>query len=499
MKIIINIIFGFILTYSLAALAQTPEQATTNYFESIKNNPQKLSEFLKKMPKGGDLHNHHGGASYAENMISYAKNDNFCIEPDSFNADNNPQCPSTNLLKNISDYPDIYNSVINKWSMRGFHAGQESGHDHFFATFGKYSPITAQHSAEILTEIVQRAARQNEIYLELMVTPDNDASGMLGKKIGWDSDLKNLRNKLLRNGLETIVKDISTAIDANEVWLNKTLQCGTASAQAGCNVKVRYLYQILREQPPAQVFAQLLAGFEVSSKDSRFVGINMVQPEDGKLSMQDYKLHMSMIHFLHELYPNVNISLHAGELVPGLVSDAGLRFHINDAVHIAHAQRIGHGVDIAHEDNVSELLKYMSKNGILVEINLVSNAAILNVKGKDHPLLMYMRSAVPVALSTDDEGVLRTDMTKQYLTAVQNYQFSYPVLKNLVRNSIAYSFVAGKSLWRDRNYHYVVNDCSHDSFNSDKISATCQLFLNKSEKATLQWRLERQFNNFEKN
>lgn len=494
----IKYLFFLLLMMSHFSFAQTCEEITTNYFEKIKNNPQKLSEFLKKMPKGGDLHNHHGGASYAENMMRYAKDDNLCIEPNNFNADTNPQCPFPNLLKNINDYPDLYNTVINQWSMRDFQAGKESGHDHFFATFGKYSPILVKHSAEILTEIVNRAGKQNAIYLELMVTPDNNASGMLGKHIGWDPNLKKLRNQLLQNGLKPIIKNISTAIDADEAWLKKTLYCGTASAQAGCNVKVRYLYQIFREQPPAQVFAQLLAGFEMASQDSRFVGINMVQPEDGKISMQDYKLHMHMVEFLHELYPHVHISLHAGELVPGLVSDAGLRFHIHDAVLTAHAKRIGHGVDIEHEDHFTELLKYMSKQGILVEINLISNAAILNVKGKNHPLLMYIHAAVPVALSTDDEGVLRTDLTQQYLTAVQSFHFSYPILKILARNSIAYSFVQGQNLWRDRDYHSFVSACVHDSVETDKLSTSCEHFLNHNEKAQLQWNLEKQFVQFEK-
>ena len=58
---------------------------------------------------------------------------------------------------------------------------------------------------------------------------------------------------------------------------------------------VRYIYEALREQPPAQVFAQLLAGFELASKDPRFVGINLVQPEDGYISMRDYHLQMKMI------------------------------------------------------------------------------------------------------------------------------------------------------------------------------------------------------------
>ena len=62
------------------------------------------------------------------------------------------------------------------------------------------------------------------------------------------------------------------------------------------------------------VFAQLLAGFEAVSHDNRVVGLNLVQAEDGPISMRDYTLHMKMIAYLHKLYPKVPYSLHAGEL-----------------------------------------------------------------------------------------------------------------------------------------------------------------------------------------
>src|SRR5690606_14407681 len=87
----------------------------------------------------------------------------------------------------------LYNAIIDAWSMRNFVHYKESGHDHFFATFGKYMPALNKHTGDALAEVAERAESQNESYLELMVTPDNDASGMLGKKIGWDPDLTKMR------------------------------------------------------------------------------------------------------------------------------------------------------------------------------------------------------------------------------------------------------------------------------------------------------------------
>ncbi|MEX1185678.1 MAG: hypothetical protein WEA80_03730 [Gemmatimonadaceae bacterium] len=140
------------------------------------------------------------------------------------------------------------------------------------------------------------------------------------------------------------------------------------------------------------------------------------------------------------MYPGVRVSLHAGELASGLVPPEGLRFHVREAVEIAGASRIGHGVSVMHEDRPYELLAEMARRGVLVEINLTSNDVILGVKGRDHPLRAYLRAGVPVALSTDDEGVARSEMTMEYVRAVQEQLPGYPQLKAMARASLRHSF-----------------------------------------------------------
>src|SRR6185312_15611265 len=88
------------------------------------------------------------------------------------------------------------------------------------------------------------------------------------------------------------------------------LQCGTPKAAAGCNVTVRYLYQVSRAVPPEQAFSQILTGFELAKIDPRVVGLNLVQPEDWYIAMRDFSLQMRMLGYLHGVYPKVHISLH---------------------------------------------------------------------------------------------------------------------------------------------------------------------------------------------
>lgn len=487
--------FFMLLGFCSLSVAKTnAEQATADYLNTIQNNPKKLSIFLYNMPKGADLHNHLGGVSMAENMLHYAKHDNLCVNHTSFAVQRNLNCPKQYSVAHLLNFPILYNQVIDAWSMRNFRPGKESGHDHFFATFEKYLPILVKHRAEMVNEAVERACKENLLYLELMITPDNNSSGLLGSQFVWDAHFSRLREQLLKKGVLPIVLAISKQLDSYQQPLQTFLS--GAGKQYCPNFKLRYLYQVFREQPPQQVFAQLLTGFEIANRDPRVVGINLVQAEDGKISMRDYHLQMQMIGFLHQLYPRVKISLHAGELVPGLVPMSGLRFHIRQAIEIAQANRIGHGVDIRYEDHSKQLLQEMAKKKIVVEINLSSNAAILNVKGQQHPLLLYRQYHVPIVLSTDDEGVLRINLTKQFKIAVLNYHFSYRVLKQLVRNSIQYSFLPGASLWQDDNYKQPVS-CCIASLNAGQLSPSCQHFLSINEKADSQWKLEQQFQKFE--
>jgi hypothetical protein len=276
------------------------------------------------------------------------------------------------------------------------------------------------------------------------------------------------------------------------------LRCGTPQADPGCSVTVRYLYQVLRGLPREVVFAQILLGFELARTDPRFVGLNLVMPEDWYVPMRDFRLHMRIMDHMHNRYPGVHITLHAGELAMGLVPPEGLRFHIRESIAQGHAERIGHGVALMFENDSLGLLREMARKNVLVEINLTSNDVILGVKGMNHPLPVYQRYGVPVALATDDQGVSRSDMTHEYVRAVQTYGFSYPELKRMARQSLEHNFLPGKSLWVSTQPFRPVTGCAADQPDGGKLSSGCQIFLDGNEHAREQWRLEREFAGFEK-
>jgi adenosine deaminase len=493
-----------VIILSALAAAQTAEQKTSSYLDSVRRQPPLLLAFVHDMPKGGDLHNHLAGATYAEDMIDWAAGDNFCIDRTTSRllsppCDNCAKYTPKPAIRCAYDDHILYNQIVDAWSMRNWHPGDEPGHDHFFASFDKFEAATDAHTAESVATVANRAAREQVQYIEFMHTADGSAAIDLGMKLGWEPDFAKAREKLLATGLKEIVEATSKTLAEDQARVGTELQCGTANAQPGCNLTVRYLYQVLRGFPREAVFAEMVLGFELASSDPHFVGINLVMPEDWYVPIHDFNLHLAMLDYLHGVYPGVHIALHAGELAEGLVKPEDLSFHIRASVERGHAERIGHGVSVMQETDPIGLMKEMAARNVMVEINLTSNDVILGVSGDEHPLPVYIRNGVDVALSTDDEGVSRSDMTHEYLRAVESYHFSYPDMKRMTRMSIQHSFLPGESLWAETKGTFrPVGACASDIFGSDRPSAACAKFLSASERAREQWKLEAQFASFEK-
>jgi len=489
-------------------------RAARAYETAVRQGPLAVQSFLVHFPKGADLHVHLGGAVYAETFIRDAGEDGLCVDPAALKfvktTCGEPLVPAARLNGVLMPGDqDLYDRLIDSFSMRSFvPSAGFSGHDQFFGTFGRFGGIDKRHTGEWVDEVASRAAAQNQQYLELMETPAFGHAAGIAHEIGWPADkgspdFESLRKTLLDRGLRDEVAVDREHVREVEARRRELEHCGKPESAPACNVEIRYIYQVLRGWAPEQVFAQTLLGFEtveqsIKDHDGGFVGINFVMPEDGFVSMRDYTLQMKMVEYLHGLYPQVHISLHAGELAPGLVPPEGLRFHVRQAVELGHAERIGHGVDVMYEDDAPELLKEMERKHVMVEINLTSNDGILGIKGAEHPFPIYRAAHVPVALSTDDEGVSRIDITHEYVCAALEYHLSYADLKQLARTGMEHSFLSGESLWaRPDEFTTAASACKGQPLGAKKPSAGCKAFLDKNEKAAAQWELELRFRDFE--
>lgn len=498
---------------SLAAMlmvAATPAHAddtgaASALFDRLVSSPPRLRVFLQAMPKGGDLHNHLWGGPYAEQFMAWGGDKGLCASRKTLAIVAGPcKAPETEPLKDLGRrdepfYARMVESLSNRGRAQGLGVNDTTGHDDFFDTFDRFAPSAIAAPGAMVASARVSAAANGVSYLELMQDPGAVMEGgATGAAKPFDPNDFEAAYQRLAPALPTLVAKATAEVDAMDRDAAQRLGCDTAAAATpACAVTVRYQAFALRSQSPGFVFGQMATAFALADKDPRFVAVNIVAPEDGAVAVADFDLHMRMFRFLSAKYPAVKKSIHAGELDLGLVPPLALTHHIRDSVEIAGASRIGHGIDISYETDAPAVLARMARDRVAVEINLTSNDTILGVKGARHPLALYRAAGVPVVLSTDDEGVSRSDMTNEYVRAATEQGLTYGALKDIARAGIEYGFLPGASLWKDGKVGARIDAC-RDSDPAATPATACSTALAASEKARLQWKLERDFAAFER-
>jgi adenosine deaminase len=463
------------LTFSAPARAQgtparTDYQATRQYYDSLIAGPTPnvagpnlaaLTLLMTMMPKGGDLHHHYSGAIYVETFLDWIKQKAYCIyradnielKANKFRIETKPGdlgpaaralCLDVDQVRDPSRN-DFYRELLSRWSDKDFkdHFQQQVAPDqHFFDTFAYFGSFSDDDYKQGLRLLKARAIAENVQYIDTMLrsapAPDNPALSGAVNELRPDASPA-LIEAALAPFYEFLTRDDATAKGV-AAYLDM-IDAAAAGIDDG-QFKMRFQAYVVRSEQPAKVFAGLYSAFAAVNARRRVVAVNIVGPEDGIVSMRDYSLHMRMFAFLKQKHPAVRLSLHAGELTLGMVPPEGLQSHIREAVEIAGAERIGHGVDIVYERDALGLLRTMRERGVAVEINLTSNAFILGVKNESHPVQVYRQQSVPFVISTDDPGVSRNNLSGEYMLYVSRYRPSYDALKETVFNSIRYSFLS---------------------------------------------------------
>jgi adenosine deaminase len=458
-----------------------------------------LTAFARAMPKGGELHNHLSGAIFAETWLDWSIEYGLCVDVKALAIV--PPCQPGGDLKTaaaVKADEALRSALIDSLSVR--HPGfmDRSGHDQFFTAFGRVGAAGFRRDGDILAYVMDSLARQNTFYLEARVTPPGFQSRAKGYKAGWQGgDLAAQKAADAAAGLGDLVPAAIADTDAMEARAREILKCGAPTAAPGCQVTVRYLVQTNRAGPPETTFAQLDLGVALIAADRRWVGLQMVAPEDSPQATAYYGLHMRMVDYLTDHGRKAPAALHAGEVSLKLSPPEELRAHIAQAVRVAGARRIGHGVDLPLEDGAEALAAEMAAKGVLVEVNLSSNAAILEVSGKAHPYAWLRQRGVPVSLSTDDAGILRIDLSHEYARAAEEGA-SYDDLKRSARNAIAFSFLSGAGLWDDPGtYRRAARACAGQIGLAQPRAGACADLVRLSDKAREQWRHEHLLKVFE--
>ncbi len=487
------------------------------HMRSLVNDPAALQDFLLDLPKGGDIHSHTSGAITTEKLIQWGSEDGACVNTTTLVA-SNPCAPGTVPLNTAPPGSALYQSVLGAWSMEGFTGPLLAAHQHFFDAFGKYGAVqTNARNDDSYADVMSKAGHNNQIYIELLQGFGSGAGAGIANGVFLPSDTWDAATLLARRQQIINHPNFAPAIAAQAASIAATftgaralLGCNTATPDPGCDVDVRLQVAANRTGTRVAVFGQWVFAYELAQVVPELVGVNLVSPEENANSLAFYEDEMFALGVLDDFNDNapgrkeVHVSLHAGELIPEVLSSTQqnhMTFHIRRAVEVAHAERIGHGVDVFTEtdgDGVNDLLKDMRRDHVMVEICLTSNRVLLGADGDEHPLYKYRQRKVPVALATDDQGIFRGDITDEYIAAVVDQDLDYRDLKEMIRASLEHAFAEGDSLWAVHDdFKATVAACNGDTLGDSTPSAACGAFLAANKRASLQWKLEAQLSAFE--
>jgi adenosine deaminase len=504
--------------------------AVAEYDELIRQTRERqpeLAEALRLFPKGGDLHNHLSGAIMPEDYLALAISEGDCYSaenqdhPEVKTLSPGPVCSypaqpvaaadekeRENILKSLSMYQFPYPDI-------------QSGHDQFFATFPRFSAVSnaARNGGPMLGRLLRQASRDGVSYVEIMTSFQSAAVTSLGALLHRkypnlsdynDANFPAMYDYLVGLGLEATAAAARDEVAAYLGSAQAALRCGLGEAEAACRIRYGFLASVKRDAAlpdkktpdQAKIFAQSALSFLLAARDARVVGVNLLSGEDSPVSMAAFATEMKIFSYLHRKFPRVNIALHAGEIIPCLLPAGGtqddpLKSHLTGSLE-AGAKRIGHGVSFHYLDpgakrKVSEAFR---KNGAVVEIMFTSNAQILGVTGDHHPFRDYRSYGVPIAFSTDDEGVSHSDYTREWIYGYKRYGLKPEDLKLLARQSLQHSFLPGAPLWSGLPGGELAPDCAGSLPAAARPSESCRSFLENNPKAKLQWEYEVELGNY---
>lgn len=196
------------------------------------------------------------------------------------------------------------------------------------------------------------------------------------------------------------------------------------------DLKVGFICTISRDLSMKD--AEESADFAISHKD-HFCGFDLAGDEVG----------FPAVNFKH-LFQKVKkqglgITVHSGEArAPGSAET------VADAIKYLGADRIGHGVQIAHS---SKIMDFVKSENVLLEVCPTSNyiTQAFNTL-EEHPIRKLIDYGVKISLNSDDPHFFGIDLTNEYEMLAQLHKFTKNDFDELNKNALEFSFIKKKVL-----------------------------------------------------
>jgi adenosine deaminase len=198
---------------------------------------------------------------------------------------------------------------------------------------------------------------------------------------------------------------------------------GLARGERDFGVVARVINCSLRHYDPS--VSMEIARRSVAFRDRGVVAFDLAGGEAGRPA----GAHKAAFDIADQGY--LGITVHAGEA-------AGAE-SVAEAVHLCHADRIGHGTRLQESP---ELRDYIRDRRILVEANITSNVQTRAVRrASEHPVRGYFDAGLSVTLCTDGWLMAGVSLSDEYWLAHTELGFSREEIDKLILNGFAGAFL----------------------------------------------------------
>jgi adenosine deaminase CECR1 len=414
---------------TLSGLVRATQPIPAPWFETFKQqaSPEQLYDFLYLLPKGGDLHNHLSGSNFSEWWFELATDQTL----------NGGYRYYTQIFATICQKADAleFNSIGNFLAFRNIqHSHYEQLAECEKSQYKLVNELSAAEKQGWLNSIrLDKSGEGRDEFFEkhwprlndLMNNPYIQAALLVKNMQAFGQEnLVYLETQVGARNMLRADGSFFEPADVVDIYRQRLAQKDALSS----GVTARLQYTLLRFTADAEQQLEWIYRFVDQHRDL-YVGINMAGREDND---KGYPLRfLSTLRKLRSTLPAIDLSIHAGEVDEP-------NFHVRDTLLLG-ATRIGHGVNLIDDPQTMLLMR----NGqAMVEINLVSNLLLEYINDySQHPFPEYLRTGIPVALSTDDRGMWDSTMTDEYYVALKQFNLSWQELVKLGENSLRYSFV----------------------------------------------------------
>lgn len=142
----------------------------------------------------------------------------------------------------------------------------------------------------------------------------------------------------------------------------------------------------------------------------------------------------------------LHVTIHAGEWGPAV--------HVKEAIEEFDAERVGHGVRVLEDENITALAR---ERQTALEVCITSNYQSGVVAALDeHPLMKLMDAGLNVTINTDDPSISRITLSHEYYAACEELHMQHNALRKRIVAAAQACFLP------DREKENLVNQLKKD-------------------------------------